>query len=112
MNRKAAICQDLPGKRAKSHSFRADLLRGKTFGDFNIHEKITKKANYVASNTKVECYYIEKENYEERKETQKGKSFRHVCSIPFFEFQRDPLLKQYLFYSEAKEGDAARRVLR
>jgi cGMP-dependent protein kinase len=41
------------------------LEAGKTFGDFNIHEKITKKANYVASNTKVECYYIEKENYEE-----------------------------------------------
>ena len=38
---------------------------GKTFGDFNIAEKITKKANYIASNAKVECYYIEKENYEE-----------------------------------------------
>lgn len=67
--------------------------------------------NIVLTNT-VNTDELEKENYEERKETQKGKSFRHVCSIPFFEFQRDPLLKQYLFYSEAKEGDAARRVLR
>ena len=41
------------------------LESGKTFGDFNIIEKITKKANYIASNSKVECYYIEKENYED-----------------------------------------------
>ncbi len=41
------------------------LESGKTFGDFTIHEKITKKANYVASSVKVECYYIEKENYED-----------------------------------------------
>ena len=55
---------------------------------------------------------LEKSNAEERKEKQTGKSFRHVCSIPNFEFARDPLLKQYLFYCEAHDGDAARRVLR
>ena len=55
---------------------------------------------------------LDKANAEERKESQRGKEFRHVCAIPVFEFARDPLLKQYLFYCEAHEGDAARRVLR
>ena len=41
------------------------LEPGMTFGDFNISEKITKKANFIASNSKVECYYFEKENYED-----------------------------------------------
>jgi len=41
------------------------LEPGNTFGDFNIFEKIEKKANFIASNVKVECYYIEKENYED-----------------------------------------------
>ena len=67
--------------------------------------------NIVLTNT-VNTDELEKANYEERKEEQTGKSFRHVCAIPAFEFQRDPLLKQYLFYCEAHEGEAARRVLR
>ena len=41
------------------------LETGKTFGDFANFEKITKKANFIASTSKVECYYIEKENYED-----------------------------------------------
>ena len=41
------------------------LQQGMTFGDFNTFKTITKKANYIASNPKVECYYIEKENYED-----------------------------------------------
>lgn len=41
------------------------LEPGMTFGDFNIFEKIEKKANFIASDVKVECYYIEKENYED-----------------------------------------------
>ena len=41
------------------------LEPGKTFGDFANFEKITKKANFIASTSKVECYYIEKENYED-----------------------------------------------
>ena len=41
------------------------LEPGNTFGDFNIFEKFEKKANFIASSLKVECYYIEKENYED-----------------------------------------------
>ena len=41
------------------------LEQGQTFGDFSALENITKKANFVSSNSKVECYYIEKENYED-----------------------------------------------
>ena len=41
------------------------LQQGMTFGDFTTFKKITKKANYIASSQKVECYYIEKENYED-----------------------------------------------
>ena len=48
--------------------------------------------NIVLTNT-VNTDELEKANYEERKHKQTGKSFRHV-------------------YSEAKDGDAARRVLR
>lgn len=40
------------------------------------------------------------ENAEERKVSQSGKNLKHLCSIPVFEFNRDPLLKQYLFYCE------------
>lgn len=55
---------------------------------------------------------LAKENYEERKHKQTGKSFRHVCSIPAFEFAIDPLLKKYLFYCEQKDGTEARKALR
>ena len=41
------------------------LEEGMTFGEFTTFKKITKKANYIASSSKVECYYIEKENYED-----------------------------------------------
>ena len=40
------------------------------------------------------------ENAKERNESQSGKNMKHLCSIPVFEFNRDPLLKQYLFYCE------------
>ena len=52
------------------------------------------------------------ENAEERKESQKGKGFKHLCSIPVFEFNRDPLLKQYVFYCQHHDGDNARKKLR
>jgi len=55
---------------------------------------------------------LDKQNYEERKEKQTGKSFRHVCSIPAFEFQIDPLLKKYMFYCEQKDRESAKKVLR
>ena len=41
------------------------LEQGQTFGEFKTYEKITKKANYIAANKNVECYFIEKENYED-----------------------------------------------
>ncbi len=40
------------------------------------------------------------DNAKERQESQSGKNMKHLCSIPVFEFNRDPLLKQYLFYCE------------
>lgn len=67
--------------------------------------------NYRIIN-KYDTSELDKANAEERKKQQTSKSFRHVCCIPQFEFARDPLLKQYLFYCEAHEGEAARRVLR
>lgn len=67
--------------------------------------------NYRIIN-KYDTSELDKANAEERKHKQTSKDFRHVCSIPVFGFARDPLLKQYLFYCEAHEGDAARRVLR
>lgn len=52
------------------------------------------------------------ENAKERNESQSGKNMKHLCSIPVFEFNRDPLLKQYLFYCEQHDGDNARKKLR
>ena len=42
------------------------LYHGMTFGDIrNDSDKSNNKANYIAASGKVECYYIEKENYED-----------------------------------------------
>ena len=38
---------------------------GSTFGEFTNYKKMKKRANFIAANSIVECYYIEKEIYEE-----------------------------------------------
>jgi len=75
------------------------------------HLDVSDDRNIVLTNT-VNTDELEKQNYEERKEKQTGKSFRHVCNIPLFEFARDPLLKQYMFFCEQHDGDNARKKLR
>ena len=41
------------------------LEAGATFGEFTNLKKIKKKANFIAASSIVECYYIDKENYED-----------------------------------------------
>ena len=67
------------------------LEAGKTFGDFTTFEKITKKANYIAANKKVECYFIEKENYEDIMEKEFISPLKKYLTK-----DRDKVFKNYL----------------
>ena len=66
----------------------------------------------VTITNKFDTTELDKQNFEERKESQRGANLKHICAIPAFEFAIDPLLKKYQFYCEQRDGQNARKVLR
>lgn len=79
---------------------------------FLKEQYVEAEGDTVTITNKFDTTELEKQNYEKRKEDQRGVGFKHVCAIPVFEFAIDPLLKKYQFYCEQHDGDSARKVLR
>ena len=65
----------------------------------NQHLDLEDDKNLRVVNT-MDVTDLLKDNAEERKSSQGGKTMKHICAIPAFEFNLDPLLKQYVFYCQ------------
>lgn len=79
---------------------------------FLTEQYIEEDGKNLTITNKFDTTELDKQNYEERKEDQRGVGFKHICAIPIFEFAIDPLLKKYQFYCEQHDGESARKVLR
>lgn len=55
---------------------------------------------------------LEAQLAEERKEKQTGKNLRKLASIPQFEFDNDPMLRNYLALCELGDAEGARKIMR
>ena len=79
---------------------------------FLTEQYIEEDGKNLTITNKFDTTELDKQNYEERKEDQRGVGLKHICAIPIFEFAIDPLLKKYQFYCEQHDGESARKVLR